>query len=168
MLYGFEFKEVVPLTVSGQSFESVEKFCLDWRQLQGLRNRRNCIAISVSNNKCLTAMRRSFELVPFSKETIFMASMCRLYLISFRTIEPILVILNTASAGATGRMQPRKLVLHMKRLNQIEESLIFVILFVLCFQRQFILTFFLTKNIRDGKSLLKKVSSLHEKKRICF
>ena len=37
-------------------------------------------------------------------------------------------------------MQPRKLVLHIKRLNQTE-SPIFVILCVLCFQRQSVLTF---------------------------
>ena len=93
MLYGFKFKVVVPVMVSGQSFEYVEKFCLDWRHLQGLRNRRICIAISVSYNKCFTAMRRSFERVPFSKEKIFIATMCRLYLISFTSGEHAYIIL---------------------------------------------------------------------------
>ena len=42
--------------------------------------------------------------------------------------------------GAWGRMQPRKLVLHIKRRNQTE-SPIFVILRVLYLQRQSFLTF---------------------------
>ena len=44
-------------------------------------------------------------------------------------------------------MQPRTTVLHMMRLNQTE-SPIFVILCVLCFQRQSFLTFIVLPNTR--------------------
>ena len=65
-------------------------------------------------------------------------SYCRLYFISFGIIDPILVILKIEyrfSRRKAAYAASQTTVLHMKRLNQTE-SPIFVILCVLCFQRQ--------------------------------